>query len=139
MIKKLKGLLLTRREVVAYIFFGVLTTLVNFVCYFALRSLFREAATPAINIPAQAASVLFAYFTNRKWVFESKSAGAGMLREMLAFFAARIFSVLLDIALVFLTVDILRLHEGIMKISVTFLVVVLNYFLSKFFIFNKKG
>ena len=121
-----------------YLFFGGLTTLVNIVSYFALTR-FCHLEIPSATVIAWILSVVFAYITNRKWVFESSATGFSKTsKEIAAFFAARLFSGALDLGIMFLFVKILGLNDLIVKILSNVLVVILNYFFSNLFIFKKE-
>lgn len=135
---KLKALFLKYREMILYVFFGGLTTLVNYAAYFILTRLFG-AEYVLSNIAAWFLSVLFAYGTNKIWVFASKThGGAEWLREILLFFAARLFSGVLDTLILFVFYDCLGISDIPVKIAGGVLVIVINYLLSKFIIFKKK-
>lgn len=126
------------REVLAYLFFGGLTTLVNIASYWVFARLYPFSGTAPATLTAWLLSVLFAYATNRRWVFQSRASEAGpILREILSFFGARAFSGLLDLGVMFLFVDCLRFWDMPVKILSNVLVVVINYLLSKFWIFRK--
>ena len=102
---KIRELLQKYREQAAYVFFGGLTTLVNIVAYFVADSVLHMATVPATAV-AQVLAVLFAYVTNKKYVFKSETHGAKeLLREMGSFFACRAVSFVLDIGIMWLTVD----------------------------------
>lgn len=126
-----------RKEIILYICFGVCTTLVNIVSYFILRSLFSVEITIATAI-AWLISVLFAYFTNKIFVFESKTSNfAEMISELASFVSGRVFTGLMELALMVIFVDILDFNEAVMKIISNVLVIILNYILSKIWIFKK--
>ena len=135
------------REQIAYLFFGGVTTVVNLVTYFALHSVLR-LDSDAANIIAWVISVLVAYFTNRKWVFDSHTAGCAALREFAAFVGARVVTGVMDQAIMHLTVKVLgpkliapaytQLWDNGMKLASNVLVIILNYVFSKLFIFRKK-
>lgn len=115
-----------------YVVFGTLTTVVNIVVYFALE--FIGVNYIISNIIAWFLSVLFAYVTNRIWVFESRSPD--ILKEMTLFFSGRIFSGVLDTALLYLFIDILTLGNTFSKIAVEVIITILNYLLSKLLVFK---
>lgn len=121
------------RELFLYIVFGVLTTLVNLAVYLLFTKLFGVNYIIS-NILAWFISVLFAYVTNRIWVFESKNSN--ILKEVSLFFAGRLFSGVVDTALMYLFIDILLIGDFVSKIIIQIIVVVLNYLLSKLVIFN---
>ena len=125
------------REVILYLVFGVATTLVNFAVFYLLD--FLGVHYLAATLIAWFVSVLFAYLTNRRFVFASEAKGAGaILKEALLFFAGRGFSGLLDMGLMALGVEVFRWDERIWKIPVNILVIVLNYVISKLLVFRKK-
>lgn len=126
------------KELILYVVFGGLTTLVNFAVYFVLRFFFGEELYLWFNAIAWLLSVLFAFVTNKLWVFESKQKDlATWVREGIPFFGARLFSLLLDMAFMFVTVSLLALPDGWMKLASNILVVIVNYLFSKLWIFRK--
>ena len=134
---KIIELLKKYREQVAYVFFGGLTTLVNIVVYYVANTMMHMATVPATAV-AQVLAVLFAYVTNKKYVFQSKTHGAQeLLREMGSFFACRAVSFVLDIGIMWLSVDILAWPNMLMKIISNVIIIVVNYVASKLLIFNK--
>lgn len=125
-----------RRELILYVFFGGLTTVVSFLTYILFTRVGFMGVVPA-NILSWIISVTFAYLTNRKWVFCSKKSGAREIAgEVTTFFASRVFSGLLETAIMFVFVDILSLYDVAVKIAATVIVVVLNYVLSKVIVFK---
>jgi putative flippase GtrA len=121
----------------AYVFWGALTTLVNIAVFFLLR---RTVALPLLgaNLIAWVASVLFAFASNRRFVFGSRARGViPVAAELARFFASRAFSGLLDMALMYLLVECLAFSELPVKIAVNVLVVVINYLTSLLFVFAK--
>lgn len=146
--KKLIDLARSHREALSYLFFGALTTLVNIAVYGAATYL--GMAVGWANALAWALSVAFAYYTNRRWVFESTAAGfKAVLREMSAFVACRLGTGLLDQAIMMLGVDSLGpklvapehlyIWGLALKIASNVIVIVLNYIFSKLIIFAKKS
>jgi putative flippase GtrA len=121
------------RELVLYVFFGALTFLVNIVTYFIFEDLMGINYLIS-NILAWFFSVLFAYVTNRIWVFESKSPD--ILKEMSLFFGGRIFSGAVDTGLMYLFIDVLMISDLVSKIVVQVIVIILNYVFSKLIVFN---
>ena len=131
MIKRYKGILL-------YIIFGGCTTLVNLFSYYFLAHITGLQVVPA-TVLAWLLSVVFAYITNKIWVFESRSfALPVLLREAASFFAARIFSGVLDLGIMWVCVDLLGWNDLVVKILSNIIVVVLNYLFSKFWIFKRQ-
>ena len=121
------------RELVLYVVFGTFTFLVNIVTYFLFQSVMGINYLVS-NVLAWFFSVLFAYITNRTWVFESKSPK--ILKEMSLFFGGRIFSGVVDTVLMYLFIDVLVLGNTFSKIVVQIIVIVLNYVFSKLIVFK---
>ena len=126
------------KSVILYLAFGVLTTIVNIVAYFLLD--FNRLFNTVINTSiAWVVAVIFAYVTNKKWVFESKVKGCkDNFKEMMSFFGCRIATGLMDVGIMFVFVDILRYDDMIIKIASNVLVVILNYVGSKLLVFRNK-
>lgn len=138
--KKIKELILKYKEIIVYLVFGGLTTLLSLAVFWLLTEVLPIAETtlPA-NIISNVAGIIFAYCTNRKWVFESKVKGfAPIMKEFGKFVGGRIFTVLFDLAFVYVTVDVLKGNDFIFKLVSTVVVVILNYVISKFIVFTKK-
>lgn len=136
--KTLKALLQKYKDIVLYVVFGGLTTLVNIVSFYVLEQLLAVATVPATCV-AWALSVLFAYVTNRRWVFESKeNTRRGILREMGSFFLFRLLSGLMDVAIMYMCVDLLGWNSMIIKVLSNVLVIIVNYVASKLVIFRKR-
>lgn len=149
MIKKLFN---KYKEIILYVVFGVLTTLVNFAAFWLLSKLFGEKLYLINNAIAWIISVVFAYITNKLFVFESKSFKPGVIiKEVIEFFAARLFSFAVEEGGLLLFVKCLHFDnysikllsfeisgQMIAKVILAVIVVILNYFFSKFIIFAKK-
>lgn len=130
-------MLIKYREPLMYLVFGVLTTLVNWAGYWLLTDLLH-AHYMAATVVSQLAAILFAYVTNRIWVFESKVRGAkGIAIEMAKFFGARGISLLLDMGCMFLGVTVLCINDKLMKIIANIIIIIANYIFSKIFVFRK--
>jgi len=157
MIEKIKNLLKDKekmRELIAYLIFGVLTTIVSWGTYYIWRQLFKMTSYPTdsaaytlIATSGQVASfilsVLFAFVTNKKYVFKSeRTAKDGLWKEIALFFSARVMAwVLFDLALfnvlLFFTKDLSQNADLILKLLMNVLVVIFNYIASKLVIFKK--
>lgn len=124
-----------KKEVISYLIFGVLTTVVNIVVYYVFNT-WLQVNYLVSNAIAWIASVLFAYITNRKYVFESKNTS--MFNELVKFIGARLSTGIMDMILMWLLVDVLSMNSMVSKIVVNVLVIVLNYVLSKVFVFKKE-
>lgn len=130
------ALLQRYRSVISYLFFGGCTTLLNIIVY-TLCTRFLLMDTVPATVMAWIVAVLFAYITNRIWVFGSNVKGiAGIVRELAAFFACRIATGALDIAIMFVCVEKLRFHDIIMKVISNIIVIILNYVASKIIVFK---
>ena len=126
------------KEIILYLLFGGLTTLVNFISYAILA---HPLAMPPVAATAIAwlLSVLFAYVTNKIWVFESRRDGKkALLHELAAFFACRAFSGVLDIGIMWVFAELIRFNDLVVKIIYNMIVIVLNYLFSKLWIFKKE-
>ena len=140
--EKLKILVkkLCTREVILYTIFGVLTTCVNIISFMILSSLFHIEENFASNIGIVIA-VLFAYFTNRKLVFNSTaSTFSENLKEFGKFILGRTFTMIVESVGFWLLFSILNItyFDGLVsKLIISVIVIILNFFISKFFAFKK--
>lgn len=127
------------REVLMYLIFGVLTTVVSLAVYYLLVYTVldpnKAIELQIANILSWIAGVTFAYVTNRKFVFESKNSNH--LKEIGSFVAARVLTLLLDMAIMFVGVTLLSGNDKIFKLISQILVIILNYVFSKLFVFKK--
>lgn len=136
--KKLMGLIKAHWDIVSYLVFGVLTTLVNYAVYLPLYNGVGSSATVS-NVIAWVAAVAFAFVTNKPFVFGSHDWSAKtVLPELAKFVGCRIGSGLAETAIIFLTVDWLRWDGNVMKLITSVLVVILNYVASRLLVFKKK-
>lgn len=153
------------REIISYVFFGVLTTAVNLLTFYVFKELFIKIGWDGVfnalitsagwekafelfadgtdyldaNTIAWVAGVIFAFFTNKLFVFESKSWKPSVAgKEFIAFVGARILSFLAESLLMFLMVTVLSWNELLAKIIVSVVVIIMNYVFSKLFIFKSK-
>lgn len=144
----MKELFAKYRSLIAYAFFGALTTVVNIVTYGACT--WFGISTGVSNALAWVLSVLFAYFTNRRWVFDSDNhSRSEVTKEFISFVTCRLGTGVLDQIIMVIGVDILgpkfipEPHAYLwslgLKIVSNVLVIVLNYIFSKVIIFKKKG
>lgn len=127
------------KEVILYIVFGILTTLVSLVTYKLCVVTFLNAENALqlqiANIIAWIVSVAFAYVTNRKFVFESKNSNK--LQEASKFVTSRIATLLMDMLIMFIGVTLLKFNDGIIKLVSQVVIIVANYVFSKIFVFKK--
>lgn len=141
-----------KKEIINYIIFGVLTTVVNFAVFWLFNRLLGKNYYLVSNVIAWIVAVAFAYVTNRIWVFESKvTTVKGILLEVSEFFLARLFSLVVEEAGLLILVDLMKFKdlnfnlftftitgELIAKVILAVVVVILNYIFSKFIIFKKQ-
>lgn len=138
MVAKIRELIVKYKELISYGIFGVLTTVINIVVYTVCYNLLGISNVVS-NVIAWILSVLFAYVTNKIWVFESKSTEWKVLiYEMGSFFGCRLATGLLDLAIMYVTVDKLALNSTLMKCVSNVIVIIANYIFSKLVIFKKK-
>lgn len=134
----IKALYQKYKDIIPYGIFGVLTTLVNVIVYWTSARLLGLGVMPSTVI-AWILAVLFAYITNRKWVFHSTAVTAAEIRkEIISFFVCRLATGVLDWACMFIFVDLLRLYDVAIKVLANILVIILNYVASRLVIFKKK-
>lgn len=153
------------REIITYVVFGVLTTAVNLATFYAVRLVFDSIGWQGVfnavffnagfekalallgegtdyldaTVIAWVVAVIFAFITNKLIVFESKSMKPSVIgKEFAAFVGARVFSLLVELAFMFVMVTLLSFNEFISKIAVQVIVVILNYIFSKLLIFKNK-
>lgn len=155
--KKVIKLFKKYEEIILYLVFGVLTTIVSVGLYWLLGVLFEfishsfgfgDSLTVQNNAIINMAcvvfkniiAILFAYFTNRKFVFKSKVSGfKSILIEMINFFLARLSTLIFEVIFMAVTVNIFNFNNMLMNIIAQFVIVVLNYIFSKLWIFRKKN
>lgn len=133
----LKRLILKYWDVLSYLLFGGLTTAVNYVVYLPCYNLLGLSAA-ASNVIAWAAAVLFAFLTNKPFVFKSHDWSAKTVwPEFAKFVSCRIGTGVLETVIIFVAVDLLSWNGNWMKLATSILVVILNYFASKLLVFRK--
>lgn len=134
--KKLLDYCKENREVIEYIIFGVATTIVNIVVFFVFDTILDISYLVA-NFISIVAAILFAYFTNKIFVFKSKSpTWQHAFKEFFLFIGLRAASGLFDMLSMWVMVDQFNLDTNLSKILVQFIIVVLNYLFSKLYIFK---
>ena len=124
------------REALLYLFFGGCTTLVNIVAFYIVRKF--GVSTYITNIIAWFLSVVFAFITNKLFVFESKNTSIkDSFKECFSFFLFRVISLVFDMGIMYLLIDLLNINEMVSKVFSNIFVVLINYVFSKLFIFKK--
>ena len=122
------------QEIIMYLVFGVLTTVVNIVVYYIFSNLLHMNYLFS-NAMAWFLSVLFAYVTNRKYVFDSKNNQ--IIKEAISFFGSRLATGIMDMMLMWFLVNFNIVNDVVAKVVVNVIVVILNYILSKLVVFKK--
>lgn len=134
----MKELITKYKSIITYGIFGVLTTIINIVCYQVLYSQVHISNIVS-NIIAWVIAVAFAYVTNKIWVFESKSLEPKVLfAEIWKFVTCRLATGALDLAIMYIGVDLIHGPSMILKIVSNVIVILLNYVASKIIIFKKE-
>ncbi len=137
----IKKIYLKYEEIINYVIVGGCTTLINLFVYFVLISTIFSAKgdldIQIANVIAWICSVLFAYVTNRKFVFKSNTKGSEKLKELSSFFGSRIVSLIMDIALMFILYSIMHINDTISKLIDQVVIIVANYVLAKLLVFKK--
>lgn len=135
--EKIKELLHRHWDILVYLIFGVLTTVVNYLVYLPCYNLLHMGASVS-NLIAWAVSVVFAFLTNKPFVFRSHDWSAQtLLPELAKFVACRVGSGALETLILFVTVDLLHANGNLFKLITSLLVVIVNYVGSKLLVFRK--
>ena len=126
------------QQPILYLFIAVCTTAVNIITYYISAHIVSLSVVLSTCL-AWAISVIFAYITNKWWVFESKSLRLkAVVLEFLSFTGCRLFTGACDLLIMFIFVDCLAMNDLFVKIASNVLVVILNYIFSKLIIFKQK-
>ena len=134
----LKRLFIKYQHLIVYVFFGVLTTAVNFAVYYPLYNLCDYSAAFSNGV-AWCVAVIFAFLTNKPFVFCSKDWSPNVaFPEFWKFVVSRVGSGLLETGAIYLLVDIIKLNGNAIKVLISIAVVILNYLTGKFLVFKNK-
>ena len=124
------------KELISYGFWGVMTTLVNYVVFFVCLRLLNINYLIS-NVVSWVFAVMFAYITNKVFVFNSKNWSPGKLKnEAILFFIGRLLSLVVETVMLYVLVDGLSFSSEVMKVVTNLVVIAINYFISKFMIFK---
>ena len=138
------------KEILMYLFFGACTTIVGIIFFalpikvlnlpdFKILGITIDADVQVSNVISWICAVTFAYVTNRTWVFEDKAYGARKIAaECAAFFAGRLVTLIIENILLQLSVETLGWNDILAKCVVSVVTIILNYVISKIFVFKKK-
>ena len=145
-----EGFYVKNKSMLLYLFFGGLTTLVSIVTFWLAELLIKtdfnisilgsvySAKVVLTNAISWICAVLFAFFTNRIWVFSSPTdTWRGFFKQMTAFFGGRFATFLLETAILIVFVSALNFNELVIKIFAQLVVLVSNYVISKLIVFKK--
>lgn len=138
MLKTIRSLITKYWDILTYLVFGVLTTVVNYLVYLPVYNLLGLSAAVS-NAIAWVVAVAFAYLTNKPFVFKSHDwSKATVIPELTKFVSCRIASGAMETVILLITVDILHWNGNLWKLLTQVMVVVLNYVFSKLIVFKKK-
>lgn len=138
MIEKLRSLIEKYWDVLSYLFFGVLTTVVNYLIYLPVYN-FCGLSAALSNMIAWVGAVIFAFLTNKPFVFRSHDwSTKTVVPELTKFVSCRIASGVLETVILFLAVDCMNWNGNIWKLVTQVLVIIINYVGSKLLVFRKK-
>ena len=136
--KKIRELIHKYYDMLTYLIFGVLTTVVNYIVYLPVYNLLGLSAAVS-NTIAWAVAVIFAFLTNKPFVFKSNDwSKEVVIPELTKFVSCRIASGAMETVILFLAVDLMGWNGNIWKLVTQVMVVILNYFGSKLLVFKKK-
>lgn len=137
MISKFKPLFDSYKQIILYLFFGICTTAINTVCYWLLYDVLSLSNITS-TVLAWLAAVIFAFITNKRFVFESKRTSTQeRINEIVSFFGCRLLTGILDVVIMAVAVDMLRWNGLLWKLISNIIVTIINYIASKFLIFRK--
>ena len=127
-----------KKEIILYLIFGVLTTVVSLLTYYICTITFlnpnNAIEIQIANIISWIICVTFAFFTNRKYVFESKE---NIKKEGIKFYISRLSALLIDVVMIFIFVTLLKINDKIIKLVNQAIIIIFNYIASKLFVFKK--
>lgn len=136
--RKLETLYRKNKEILLYLFLGGITTIISIISYAVCNITFGINELIA-NIISWMLAVLFAFFTNRKWVFEATvHTVKELVRQMLYFFGGRLATLLVEEVILFIFITWLGLDSMLIKVIAQVVVIMLNYIISKFWVFKKE-
>lgn len=136
----IKNIYLKYKEIINYLIFGVLTTIVSLLTYyllvFTILNPNNHIELQIANIISWITCVTFAYITNRIYVFNSKNKN--IIKEIIKFYSSRLTTLFLDMLFMYIFVSKLNFNDKIIKIIIQILIIILNYILSKLLVFKAK-
>ena len=136
----IKNTYLKYKEIIIYLIFGILTTIISLLTYYLLTYTILNPEIPLelqiANIISWITCVTFAYITNRKYVFNSQNKN--IIKEIIKFYISRLSTLFLDMLFMYIFVTKLNLNDKIIKIIINIIIIILNYILSKILVFKPK-
>jgi len=136
----IKHYYLKHKEIINYLIFGILTTIINLLAYYLLVYTIFNPNKPIelqiTNIISWLVAITFAYITNKKYVFNSKENK--ILKEIIKFYSSRLTTLFIEMLLMFIFVTLYNLNDKFIKIIISIIVIILNYLLSKLLVFKRK-
>ena len=136
----IKNKYLKYKEIIIYLIFGILTTIISLLTYYLLTYTILNPEIPLelqiANIISWITCVTFAYITNRKYVFNSQNKN--IIKEIIKFYTSRLSTLFLDMLFMYIFVTKLNLNDKIIKIIINIIIIILNYILSKILVFKPK-
>ncbi len=135
MFKDIFSLLKRYKSIIFYLAFGGGTTIVNIIIFYICAHIIHVQTIGSTCI-AWIFAVLFAYITNKIWVFESETNQ--VVKEFFSFLSCRFVTGIIDLVIMYIFVNIIGMNDVLVKVVSNILVIVLNYIASKFVIFNEK-
>jgi len=134
----IKKIYTQNKEIINYLIFGILTTIVNLITYYTLTLTIFNATSPnelqITNLISWITSVSFAYITNKIYVFNYHNQN--LIQEIIKFYTSRLTTLLLDIILMHIFVTKLNLNDKIIKLIVAIIIIIINYITSKILVFK---
>lgn len=138
---KIKTIYLKYEEIINYLIVGILTTIVSLGTYFLFVNTFlsdkSDLSIQIANVLSWICAVTFAYFTNRIFVFKSKSQNKEKIKEFMKFYSSRIASLIMDMVLMYILYSLMHIDDTISKLIVQVFVTIANYILAKILVFKK--
>lgn len=125
-----------RKHIITYLAFGIITTLVSWGSFWIMRKYIPMLNENIANIISIILAVIVAYVTNRKYVFSSTEKN--IVKEFVAFCSGRVVTMIFETITFWLFATILGINEMLVKVGVSIIVVILNYIISKIFVFKNR-
>ena len=136
----MNNIYIKNKEIINYLIFGILTTVVSLATYYALVLTILDAKNPIelqiANVISWITCVTFAYITNKLYVFEKTNKP--LIKEMIEFYTSRLLALFIDMSIMFIGVTILNINDSIIKLLNQIIIITVNYIISKLFVFKKE-